>query len=152
MSRRKWGLLIGVVALLAVGLEVVVWMNHGSKAAVEVVNDGDKLLENVVVGFGEARIAVGDVGAGESARIWLDGDRKGAVTLSFTQDRNPLTGFFLDDVDPGQLSSESLKLFIHVRPNEVMRNIEDSEDEPSPLARLWRRFVETIKSELSYRR
>ncbi|WP_145952256.1 hypothetical protein [Paludisphaera borealis] len=152
MTRRKWMLLIGAVALLAVGFEVVVWMNHGSRAAVEVVNDGDTTLENLVVGFGETKIALGDVGAGDSARVWLDGDRKGAVTLAFTQNRNPLTGFFLDDVDLRQLSEENLKLVIHVLPNQVMRNIEDGEAEPTPLARLWRRFVEIIKSELSYRR
>lgn len=152
MSRRKWVLLSCAIALLAVVFEVVVWMNHESRGAIEVVNDGDTTLMNLVVSFGQARIAVGDVRAGDSARVWLDGGRKGTVTLAFTQDRNPLTGFLLDDVELGQLTEENLKMVIHVRPNEVTRSIEDGEDAPTPLAQLWRRFVEQIKSELSYRR
>lgn len=149
MSRRRWILLIGAVALLAAGLEVVAWIYHGSRGVVEVVNDGDTTLQDLVISFGETRTAVGDLRAGQSARVWLEGDRKGAVTLAFTQKLNPLTGFLLDDVDPGQLYAEQLKMVVHVRPNEVTRSVEDAEDDPGPLARLKRRIVDRISAEFS---
>lgn len=144
-------LLIGAVVLLAVGLEVAVRMYHESRAAVEIVNDGNATLKDLVIEFGETRIAVGDVRAGGSARVWLDGGRKGAVTLAFTQAHNPLTGFFLDDVDPGQLNEEQLKMVIRVRPNEVTRGVEDDEVDPTPLSWLKQRIVDRFRSELSPR-
>jgi hypothetical protein len=152
MSRRKWWLLIGAVALLAIGFEVVVWTNHVARTAIVVVNDGDATLENLVVGFGETRVSAGDVGPGDSARVWLDSTGKGTLTLSFTQARNPLTGFLVDDVDLAQLNQENLKIVLHVRPNQVIRNVEDGEEEPTPLARLRRRIGGYIRAELSYPR
>ena len=143
--------LIGAVVLLAIGLEVAVWMNRETRGVVEVVNDGDAALRDLVVSFGQTRIAVGDLDAGGSARVWLDGSRKGSVTLAFRQAHNPLTGFFLDDVDPGQLNQEQLKMVIHVRPNEVTREVEDAETDPAPLSRLGRRIVDQIRAELSLR-
>jgi hypothetical protein len=151
MKRRKAIILIGVVALLAVGLEFAVWMNRETRGAVEVVNDGDATLKDLVIHFGETHIVVGDVKAGGTARVWLDGGRKGTVTLEFTQVRNPLTGFFLDGVDPGQLNEEQLKMVIHVRPNEVTREVADAEADPSPLSRLGQRIVDHIRAELSLR-
>lgn len=142
---------IGAVVLLAIGLEVAVWMNRETRGAVEIVNDGDAALKDIVISFGETRIAVGDLNAGGSARFWLDSGRKGAVTLAFTQAHNPLTGFFLDDVDPGQLNEEQLKMVIHVRPNEVTREVEDAEADPAPLSRLSRRIIDQIRAELSLR-
>lgn len=144
-------LLIGAVVLLAVGLEVVVSMYRGTRGAVEVVNDGDATLQNLVVSFGETRIAVGDLRAGGSARVWLDGGRRRAVTLAFTQVDNPLTGFFLDDVDPDQLNAEQLKLVIHVRPNEVTRGLDEDEVDPTPLSWLKQRLVDRFSAEMSLR-
>ncbi len=151
MSRLKAKLLIGAVVLLAVGLEVVVWAYRETRGAVEIVNDGDAALQGLVVSFGETRIAVGDVRAGGSARVWLDGGRKRTVTLAFTQADNPLTGFFLDDVDPDQLNAEQLKLVIHVRPNEVTRGLEDEEADPTPLSWLKQRLVDRFSAEMSLR-
>jgi hypothetical protein len=144
-------LLIGAIALLAIGLEVVVWMNHETRGAVEVVNDGDVTLKDLVVVYGETQIVVGDVRAGGSVRVWLRGGRKGPATLSFTQIRNPLTGFYLDEVDPGRLNEEQLKMVIHIRPNEVTREVEDADADPAPLSRLGRRIVDQIRAELSLR-
>jgi hypothetical protein len=71
--------------------------------------------------------------------------------LSFTQIRNPLTGFYLDEVDPGRLNEEQLKMVIHIRPNEVTREVEDADADPAPLSRLGRRIVDQIRAELSLR-
>lgn len=142
-------ILIGAVALLAIGLEVAVWMNSETRGAVEIVNDGDATLKDLVVSFGETRIAVGEVKPGGTARVWLAGGRKGTLTLAFTQAHNPLSGFLLDDVDPNQLNEEQIKLVVHVQPNQVMRSIEDAEDDPTPLSRLRRRIIDRVAAELS---
>jgi hypothetical protein len=144
--------LIGAVALLAVGLEVVAWRNRETRVLVEVVNDGDALLEDLVLRFGEMRFVVGDIEVGGTGRVWVDGGRKGTVALSFSQVGNPLTGFLVDDVDTAPLSDEQLKMVIHVLPNQVTKEVADGEGDPTPLSRLRRRIVEQVRAELSYPR
>jgi hypothetical protein len=153
MSKRRRLLLIGALVLLpaAVWLEVVAWQAQDTRAAVLVVNEGDAAIEDLVVGFGEARYALGNVPAGQSARAWLEGKGKGTVTLSFTQAKNPMSGFLVEDVDVGMMSEEDLKLVLRVQNNLVTRNVEDGDAAPSPLAGLWQRVVHRVRSELSLR-
>jgi hypothetical protein len=151
MSKRRVLLLIGALVLLAVavGLEVAARKSRDSSAVVMVVNEGDTTIEGLVVGFGEARHALGDVPSGQSARAWLEGSGAGTVSLSFTQAGNPMTGFLVEDVDVGMMNAEDLKLVLRVKNNQVARNIEDADATPSPLGGLWQRLVDRLDAELS---
>jgi len=151
MPKRRLMLLIGAIVLLtaAVGLEVAAWRGQDSRAVVMVVNEGDTTIEDLVVGFGEARYPLGNVPVGQSARAWLEGDGKGTVTLSFTQAKNPMSGFLVEDVDVGQMNEEDLKMVLRVQNNLVTRNVEDADASPTPLGGLWQRIVDHVRSELS---
>lgn len=143
--------LIGAIVLLAsaVGVEIAAWRSRASSAVVLVVNEGDATIENLEVEFGEARYPLGNVPAGQSVRVRLSEDGRGTLSLSFTQARNPMTGFLVEGVDVGQLSAEDLKLVLRIQNNLVIRNIEDGDAPPSPLGGLWRRIVERVRTELS---
>jgi len=147
MSRRTWIILISVVALL-LGIELVVRFSVSSRAGVQIVNEGGAVLENLIVSFPGSRVAVGNLPGGDSARVWLSGHGKGTLALSFTQAGNPMSGFQIPDFDPREMHRDGLRLVIHVRPNEVMKYMDD-EESPAPISRLGDKISDWISSELT---
>jgi hypothetical protein len=150
MSRRTWIILFSLAALL-LGIEVVFRFVDSSRAGIQIVNDGTTAIENLIVSFPGSRVAVGSLAPGESGHVWLSGHEKGTLELSFTQAENPMSGFQIPDYDPQEMRRDGLKMVIHVRPNEVMKYMDD-EGSSTPLGRLGDSMSDWITSELDLRR
>ena len=146
MSRRAWIILISLAALL-LGIEVVVRFSGSSRASVQIVNDGDAVLENLIVSFPGSRVAVGSLTGGDSAQVWLSGHEKGTLALSFTQAGNPMSGFQIPDFDPREIHRDGFRLVLHIRQNEVTKYMDD-EESSTPMSRLGDKISDWVASEL----
>ncbi len=147
MSRRARIILISVI-VLSLGIEGAVWLSHNSRSSVEITNSGGTMIEDLVVSFGGSKVAVGKVAPGESAHVWLSGKAVGTLTLAFTQAGNPMSGFLIQEFDPRSMHRDGLKLVIQIKPNEVVKFMDD-EVTSTPLGRLRDRIGDWISAECS---
>jgi hypothetical protein len=147
MSPRARIVLISVIVLL-LGIEVALRPSQTSRSSVEIANLGDTMLENLVVSFGGSQVGVGKVAPGDTTHVWLSGVEKGMLSLSFTQAGNPMSGFLVPDFDPRSMRRDGLRLVLHIKPNEVMKFMED-EVTSTPLGRLRDRISDWVCVELS---
>ena len=147
MSRRVKIVLISVI-ILVLGIEVAVRLTRNSRTGVEIANMGEAPIENLVVSFGGSQVGVGHVGAGDTTRVWLSGREKGTLSLSFTQSGNPMSGFLVPEFDPRSMRRDGLRLVLHIKPDEVMKFMED-EVTSTPLGRLRDRISDWVSAELS---
>jgi hypothetical protein len=131
MSRRKSTILVALVILLAVGAELAIRLWHSAKGCVQVVNEGDAPMDDLVVSYAETKVALGRLGAGQSAKAWFTAGERGALTLDFKQKDNPLRSFRVPDFDPVESTSNGFKLVLVVKSNRVERFMEDDEDTTS---------------------
>jgi hypothetical protein len=144
---RRTGIILASVIVLIVGAEVAVRLARNFRTGVEIANDADTPIENLVVSFGGSQVAVGKVVAGETTRVWLSGAEKGSLSLSFNQAANPMSGFLVPDFDPMSMRRDGLRLVLHIKPNEVMKFMDD-EIPSSPLGRLRERIIDWVSLEL----
>jgi hypothetical protein len=147
MSRRARIVLIGLVCLV-VGIELLVKLSGHSRSSVKIINAADSLIEKLVVSFGETQIAVGSLAPGDATVVWLSGNEKGTLELAYTQKGNPVSGFQIADYDPRALRRDGLRQVIQIKPNEVMKYMDD-EDAGTPIGRLRERIGDRISSELN---
>ncbi len=147
MSRRVRIVLISVIVLF-LAVETAVRLSHNSRSSVEIANLGVTVIQNLVVSFGGSQVAVGNVAPGDSAHVWLSGKEGGTLSLAFTQAGNPMSGFLIDEFDPKGMSRDGLKMVIQIKPNEVVKFMDD-EVTSSPLGRLRDRISDWIASECS---
>ena len=127
MSRRAWIILVGVVVLL-LGIEVAVRFAGSSRASVQIVNDGDAVIENLVVSFAGSQVAVGNVSPARSAQAWLSGAREGnADTLVHPGGKPDVRVPWSPDFDPRQMHRDGFKLVLEIRPNEVTKYMDDED-------------------------
>ena len=150
MSRRAKVILISLIVLV-LGIELVLRLSNNARSEVEIANFGQTMLEELVVSFGGTRVAVGKVAPGESAHVWLSGPAKGSLSLAFTQVGNPMSGFMIPEFDPQSMHGDGLKMVIQIKPNEVMKYMED-EGTSTPLGRLRDRITDWLSSECSFLR
>jgi hypothetical protein len=147
MSRRTGIVLISVIVLI-LGIEVAVRLSRTSRSGVEIANLGEVALENLVVSFGGSQVGVGNLAPGGSTHVWLSGKDKGSLSLSFTQAGNPMSGFLIPEFDPRSMHRDGLKMVIHIKPNEVMKFMDD-EQTSTPLGRLGDRIRDWVSLELN---
>jgi len=147
MSPRARIVLISVIVLL-LGIEVALRPSQTSRSSVEIANLGDTMLENLVVSFGGSQVGVGKVAPGDTTHVWLSGVEKGMLSLSFTQAGNPMSGFLVPDFDPRSMRRDGLRLVLHIKPNEVMKFMED-EATSTPLGHLRDRISDWVSVELN---
>lgn len=147
MSRRTGIVLISVIVLI-LGIEVAVRLSHNARSSVEIANLGGTMLENLVVSFGGSQVGAGNLAPGDSTHVWLSGKDKGSLSLSFTQAGNPMSGFLIPQFDLRSMHRDGLKMVIHIKPNEVMKFMDD-EDTSTPLGRLRDRIIGRVSSECS---
>lgn len=146
MSPRARMVLI-VLIVLIVGIEVAVRLSRTSRSSVEIANVAEVPIENLVVSFAGSQVGVGNVAAGDTTHVWLSGIEKGTLSISFTQAGNPMSGFQVPDFDPGNMRRDGLKLVLHIKPNEVMKFLDD-EETSTPLGRLRDRIRDWVSAEL----
>lgn len=140
-------MLVSVIVLI-LGIEVAVRLSRNSRSGVEIANHGEAAIENLVVSFGESQVGVGHVGPGDTAHVWLSGTEKGTLSLSFTQAGNPMSGFLIPEFDPRSMRRDGLRLVLHVKPNEVVKFMDD-EVSSTPLGRLRDRISDWVSLELN---
>jgi len=131
MSRRKWTILVALVVFLSVGVELLVRQWNASRACVQVVNDGDGLMDDLVVSYSGTNVALGPLGPGQSTKVWFTAARRGILTLEFKQKGNPLAGFQVPDFDPAEIRRTGSKLVLVVKQNRVERFMDDDETSTS---------------------
>ena len=146
MSRRARIVLVSVI-VLALGIELCVWLLQGSRTSVEIANLGATAIEELVVTFGGSKVGVGHLGPGDTTRVALSGNEKGSLSLSFTQSGNPMSGFLVPDFDPRSMRRDGLRLVLQIKPNEVVKFMDD-ETASTPLGRLRERISESVSLEL----
>jgi hypothetical protein len=125
--RRKWTILIALVILLSVGAELLVRQWNSSKGCVQVVNEGDGTMHDLVVSYSGTKVDLGPLLSGQSTKVWFTAGGRGILTLEFKQEGNPLAGFQVQDFDPGENHRLGSKLVLVVKPNRVVRFMEDDE-------------------------
>jgi hypothetical protein len=135
------------VIVLILGIEVAVRLSRNSRAGVEIVNLGEAAIENLVVSFGGSQLGVGHVAPGDTTRVWLSGTEKGPLSMSFTQAGNPMSGFLVPEFDPRSMRRDGLRLVLQIKPNEVLRFMDD-EVSSTPLGRLRDRLTDWVSLEL----
>lgn len=146
LSRRAKILLVSVIIFL-LGIEVAVRLSRNSRTSVEIANLGEAAIENLVISFGGSQVGVGHVGPGESTHVWLSGTDKGSLSLSFAQAGNPMSGFLVPEFDPRSMHRDGLRLVLHIKPNEVVKFMDD-EVSSTPLGRLRDRISDWVSLEL----
>lgn len=147
MSRRAGIILISAIVLI-LGIEVALRLSQTSRSSVEIANVGEVAIENLVVSFGGSQVGVGNLALGDTTHVWLSGIEKGTLSLSFTQAGNPMSGFLVPDFDPRSMRRDGLRLVLHIKPNEVMKFMDD-EETSTPLGRLGDRIRDWVSLELN---
>jgi hypothetical protein len=135
MSRRKWIILVALVTLLAVGGELLVRGWNTTKGCVQIVNQGDELMDDLAVSYTRTKVSLGPLAPGNSTRVWFSAAGRGTLKLDFKQKGNPLKGFEYSEFNPGQNHRDGFKLVLVVKNNLVERFMED--DESAAPERSW---------------
>jgi hypothetical protein len=146
LSHRAKIVLISVIILI-LGIEVAVRQSRNTRTGVEIANLGEAAIENLVISFGGSQVGVGHVAPAESTHVWLSGTEKGSLSLSFVQAGNPMTGFLVPEFDPRSMRRDGLRLVLHIKPNEVVKFMDD-EVTSTPLGRLRDRISDWVSPEL----
>ena len=127
MSRRRWIIVLSLAAVLLVGAEVSLRQWEAPKACVQIINQGDGVMDDLVVDYADTKVIVGRLAVGQSTHIWLSAGPKGPLRLDFRQKGNALRGFQIPDFDPAQNLQDAFKLVLVVKTNEVQRFVDDDE-------------------------
>jgi hypothetical protein len=127
MSRRRWIIVLSVLAVLLVGAEVTLRNWQSPKACIQIINDGDGAMEDLVIDYANTKIPVGRLGMKQSTHVWITAGPKGPLRLDFRQKGNALRGFQVPEFDPTQNIEDFFKLVLVVKTNEIQRFVEDDE-------------------------
>lgn len=147
MSRRSW-IILGVLACLAIGSEVLYRRWSGSRACVQIVNETNLPMESLVVTFADSRVPLGSLAAGGSANVFLNGKTKGPLLVDYRQKGGSMSGFQIPEFDPAFYSGDHSKLVLTVTPTAIQRFVEA--DESSSTSRsLGARLSRWIEADLN---
>jgi hypothetical protein len=126
MSRR-WIIACVVLGCVIVAAEIGFKLAVPSSARLDVVNETGETIENLVVIFGDTRIALGNLAAGQFASAWITADQPGTVKLDFRQKNNGMNGIEIGDYDLSKDARGGFKLVVVVRKNQVERYMDDDD-------------------------
>jgi hypothetical protein len=135
MTQRKWIILGALLLLLTIGAEFVVRPWNSSRGCVQVLNQGDSAMDELSLTYGETKVTVGTLKAGQSTKVWFTGAGKAALDLSFKQPGNAINGFQVQQFDPADYAGNESKLVLVVKNNRVER-FTDEEEATTPIQRL----------------
>jgi hypothetical protein len=125
MRSQKWIILAAVLLLLTIGAELVFRPWESPKGCVQVINERSTTMEDLVVTYGDTKLRVGSLVAGQSTNVWLTAGAKGTLSLDFVQQGNPMNGFQVEEFDPTENRSNHLKLVLVLKEDRVERFMED---------------------------
>jgi hypothetical protein len=127
MSRRRGIILLSLTALVLVGAEVAVRRWEAPKACVQIINEGEGVMDDLVVDYAGSKVLAGRLGVGQATQVWLTAGPKGPLRLDFRQKGNALSGFQIPDFDPAQNLRDGFKLMLIVKTNEIQRFMDDDD-------------------------
>jgi hypothetical protein len=127
MSQRRWIIILSLLAVLLVGAEVTLRQWQSPKACIQIINEGDGVMEDLVLHYSETKIPVGRLGTKQSTHVWVTAGPKGPLLLEFRQKGTALKGFQIPEFDPQQNLQDYFKLVVVVKNTEIQRFVEDDE-------------------------
>ncbi len=127
MPRRRWIIALAVLVALLVAIEVAVRRWERPKACLQIINDGDGVIEDLVVFYDDNRMPVGQILKGQSAHLWLTAGPPGPLRLEYRQKGNAIQGFQIADYDPAQNIKDAFKQVLVVGTNQLQRYAEDDD-------------------------
>jgi hypothetical protein len=127
MPRGRWIIAVTVLIALLVAVEFAVRRWERPKACVQIVNEGDGVMEDLVVSYGDTRLPLGRVLKGHSVLVWLTAGPMGPLRLDYRQKSNAIQGFQIPDFDPAQLIEDGNKQVLVVGSNLIQRSVDDDE-------------------------
>ena len=147
MSQRRWIIALSLLAILLVAAEVTLRKWQSPKACIQIINEGDGVMEDLVLNYADTQIPVGRLGMRQSTHVWVTAGPKGPLRLDFRQKGNALKGFQIPEFDPQQNLEDFFKLVVIVKTNEIQRFVEDDESRQNPKS-LRERVKEWLSSDL----
>jgi hypothetical protein len=127
MPRRRWIIALTVLIALLVAAEVAVRRWERPKACVQIVNEGDGVIEDLVVFYADTRLPAGRIPKGHSVHVWLTTGPIGPLRLEYRQKGNAIQGFQIADFDPAQLVEDSYKQVLIIGTNQINRSVDEDE-------------------------
>jgi len=127
MSRRRWIIALAVLISLLVGVEVVVRRWERPKATLQVINEGNAILEDLVVTYGDSRISAGSIRKGQPIQLRMTAGPPGPLRLDYRQKNNPIQSFWIEDYDPMQNLQDGYKQVIVIGGPQIQRYAEEDE-------------------------
>src|SRR4029079_18395517 len=110
-SRRAW---IWGIVLALVAVEVGVRIFSGSRATIEVVNQGSAAIEDLRVVCDGREVAPGRIDVGESARLLVTARGPSPLHMTFKQPNSLISTVEIPEFDPGDLQKEGQRLVIGI--------------------------------------
>lgn len=127
MRRRWWFIALPILISLLVAVEVVVRQWERPKATLQIVNEGDVIMDDLVVTYGETRIPAGSLLKGRSVYLKLTAGPMGPLRLEYRHKNNPLQSFWIEDYDPGQNVQDGYKQVLVIGGQVIQRYAEEDE-------------------------
>jgi hypothetical protein len=125
-----------LLVFLTIGAELFVRPWNSSKGCVQVVNQGDGPMEDLILSYGETKVRVAGLAAGQSTNAWFTARGKGTLSLDFNQKGNPMKGFQVEDFNPADNLANDFKLVLIVKSDRVERFMDDDHSPTTPLKSL----------------
>lgn len=144
MPRRRSIIALVLFAALLVAAEITIRRWESPKACVQVVNEGDELMEDVVVIYADTRMPVGPIASKHSAQIRLSAGPIGPLRLEYRQKGNAIQGYQIADFDPAGLVQDAKKKVLIVGANQLQQSVDDdgSLKSDESLGQMLRRWFE----------
>lgn len=147
MRRKWWIIALAILVPLLVAVEVAVRRWERPRATLQIINEGDGILEDLVVTYGDTRMPAGSVLRGQSVQLRMTVGPVGPLRLDYRQKNNPIQSFWIDDYDPTQNREDGYKQVLVVGKGQIQRYATEDEslqDQDS----MWAGFKEWLKAEL----
>jgi hypothetical protein len=145
MPRRRWIIALAIFISLLVAFEVLVRRWERPKATLQIINEGDGIMEDLVVSYADSRMPVGSVLKGQSVRLRMTAGPMGRLRLEYRQKSNPIQSFWIEDYDPSQNVKDGYKQVLVVGTSQIQRYAEedDTQQDQDSLGAMIKRWLQS---------
>lgn len=144
--KRLLAILLILPALIL--MEVGVRLTRRPRVAIVLINETGSTASNVQAIYGPVKSPLGDLSPGGATIVRIENGPEEDVTLSFEQTANPVPGIVVGGPELEQARRDGLRMVLTVKPNEVMRYLEEDPDaDVSFLMRLFRQIRDAFTPE-----
>jgi hypothetical protein len=147
MARKRWFIAVAVLVALLVAIEVTVRQWERPKGCVQITNEGQGIMEDVVVFYHDTQLSVGRILKGQSAQVWLTAGPVGPLRLEYRQKSSAMQGFQIADFDPAQNAKDGFKQVLVIGNNQIQRFVEDDDTRKDERS-VGEKIIDWFKSEM----